>query len=375
MDLYARVNILNGRAVRLDRGQLERAMSLDADPLARAHGWVEKGIDYLLVVDLDAAAYGSYVNRPLIDRMLAELDVPVVVAGGVRSHVEAARLIENGAWHVVMGTAAIEDQNMVWELCRDYPGRMLVSLDVLETEELVVHGWTSHSGRFLEEVMVEMSSAGVAGFFIAHAGRDVLTEPPDFDLFEAALSYAPEPIIAAGGVRHLDDLRRLMGLERQGRTLQGVVVGREVTEGRFSVEQAQAVLSGSDTSQPHRVRQMRTVLHVADLAASTEFYERAVGCRRLSSWDEDGNAGALLEVADGRIIELLHSPDGLAPSGVELVFVVDDVDAWHDRLGGLGLQTGSLSDEAWGRSFELHDPDGVAVRIAQLVTIASSRTS
>jgi len=378
VDLYARVNILGGRAVRLDRGHLEQAMSLDADPLARAIGWVEKGIDYLLVVDLDAAAYGSYKNRRLIDRMLEELDVPIVVAGGVRSHIEAARLIENGAWHIVMGTAAINDQNMVWDLCRDYPGRMLVSLDVLETEELVVHGWTAHSGRFLEEVMVEMSSAGVAGFFIAHAGRDVLTEPPNFNLFETAMSYAPEPIIAAGGVRHLDDLRRLMSLRSGGRTMQGVVVGREVTEGRFTVEQAQAILTGADASTPTRVRQMRTVLQVADLAASVEFYEYALGCRRLSSWDEPGNTGALLEVADGRLIELLESSDAAAapPSGVELAFIVDDVDSWHARTESIGLKISSgLTDQGWGRAFEMRDPDGVPVRIAQVITSASSRTS
>lgn len=369
MDLYARVNILDGRAVRLDRGQLDEAVALDADPLARGRGWIDKGIDYLLVVDLDAAAYGSYQNRPLIDRMLAELDVPVVVAGGVRSHVEAARLIENGAWHIVMGTAAIEDQNMVWDLCRDYPGRMLVSLDVLPSEELVVRGWTAHSGRFLEEVMVEMSSAGVAGFFIAQAGRDVLSEPPAFELLEAALAYAPEPVIEAGGVRHLDDLRQLMALGNDDRRIAGLVVGREVTEGRFTVEQAQAILTGVDVVAPARVRQLRTVLHVADVAASADFYEVALRCRRLSSSDEPGNRGAVMEASDGKLIELLEAsgPDRRPPDGVELVFVVDDVDAWHDRIESLGLKISSgLTDGPRGRSFGLDDPDGIPIRISRL---------
>ena len=146
MDLYARINILEGRAVRLGRGSLEDVTSLDADPLNRARGWIAMGIDYLLVVDLDAAAYGSYRNRPLIDRMLEALEIPVVVAGGIRSDREAARLIERGAWKVTMGTAAIEHTNMVWDLCRDYQGRVIVSLDVLDNEELVTRGWTSDSG-------------------------------------------------------------------------------------------------------------------------------------------------------------------------------------------------------------------------------------
>ena len=213
MDLYARVNILEGRAVRLGRGSLDDVISLDADPINRARGWADMGVDCLLVVDLDAAAYRSYRNRPLIDRMLDALDVPIVVAGGIRSEREAARLIKQGAWKVTMGTAAIETPTMVWDLCRDFPGRMMVSLDVLGNEELVTEGWTSDSGRFMEEVMLEMASCGVSGFFVTDARRDVLSERPNLDILRTALEYIDEPVVASGGVRNLDDLRALTSIE------------------------------------------------------------------------------------------------------------------------------------------------------------------
>ncbi len=372
MDLYARVNILDGRAVRLPKGDVSEAMALDADPLARARGWVDKGVDYLLVVDLDAAAHGSYRNRALIDRMLDEVEVPVVVAGGVRSDVEASRLLEHGAWRVMMGTAAIEDQNMVWDLCREYPGRMMVSLDVLETEELVTRGWTSNSGRYLEEVLVEMSAAGVSGFFVSAARRDILTEAPNYDILRSALTYVEEPVIAAGGVRHLDDLRAMMELEVGGRTLAGLVVGREVTEGRFTVEQAQATLTGMDQAPLGRVRQVRTVLHVSAMAPATEFYEGVLGFRRLDAWEADDHDGVLVEASDGRLVELLaphDASDHRPPSGVGLVLIVDDVDAWHDRIQGLAVKiTMGIDDRPWGhRSFGLEDPDGVPVTVAQIL--------
>lgn len=141
-----------------------------------------------------------------------------------------------------MGTAAIEDQNMVWDLCRDHPDKIVVSLDVRPNEEIATRGWTKNSGRFLEEVLVEMSSAGAVSFLIAEAGRDALIEPPDKKILAEALRTVDEPVIAAGGVRNLDDLRELLSIEENGRRLGGVVVGREVTHGRFTFTEAKAVI-------------------------------------------------------------------------------------------------------------------------------------
>lgn len=244
MDLYARVNILGGRAVRLPKGDIDNAISLDADPLARAEGWVDKGADRLHIVDLDAAAFSDYRNRPLIESIVAAMKVPVQVAGGVRTQVEAERLLEGGAWRVVMGTAALTEQNLVWDLCRKYPGKVAVSLDVLPDEELLVRGWKEHSGQYLEETLIEMSSGGAAAFLVSEALRDALEEPPNFDVLQSALAAVDEPVIAAGGVRNLDDLAELKALREGGKQLGGVVVGREVTEGRFTMDEAAKLLAG-----------------------------------------------------------------------------------------------------------------------------------
>lgn len=242
MELLARVNVLGGRAVRLDRGDVRHAVSLDASPVERAKGWVGKGVDQLLIIDLDAAAYGTKVNQQLVDEMVASVDIPVVVGGGVRTPTAARRLLDSGADQVVMGTAATEDQLMVYNLCRDYPEKIIVSLDVHPNEELATRGWTAHSGRFLEEVLLEMASAGAAGFMLAEVGRDPLEEPPDFDALTTALEMVSEPVIASGGARHVDDLTALAALEFRGHSLSGVVVGREISEGRFTVAEARAAI-------------------------------------------------------------------------------------------------------------------------------------
>jgi phosphoribosylformimino-5-aminoimidazole carboxamide ribonucleotide (ProFAR) isomerase len=180
----------------------------------------------------------------LIDRIVSGVEIPVLVAGGVRSRLEVERRLEAGAWRIAMGTTAIEDQVATWEICREFPGQIMITLDVKPNEELVVRGWTAHSGRFLEEVIIELSSAGAAGFMVAEANRDALAEPPNFWILSEAMSYVEEPVIAAGGVRNLADLKALTELDADGRRLGGVVVGREVTEGRFTMEEAAGLLAG-----------------------------------------------------------------------------------------------------------------------------------
>ena len=245
MDLYARVNILDGRAVRLPYGDVREAIALDDDPVNRAKGWIAKGADRLHIVDLDAAAYGDYKNRELIASIIKAVDVPVQVGGGVRSQVDVQRVLDMGAWRVAVGTLAIIDQVGFWELNRLHPHRIVVALDVRPDLEISIHGWTERTGEFLEETLINLSSGGAAAFMISEVGRDALVEPPNFDALEMALSIVDEPVIAAGGVRDLDDIARLSRLEVDGKSVAGVVVGREVTAGRFTIEQCVAALAAT----------------------------------------------------------------------------------------------------------------------------------
>ena len=243
MDLYARVNILDGRAVRLPYGDVREAIALDDDPVNRAKGWVAKGADRLHIVDLDAAAYGDYKNRELIASIIKAVDVPVQVGGGIRSQVEVDRVLEMGAWRAAIGTLAIIDQVLFWELNRRHPHRIVVALDVRPDLEISIHGWTERTGEYLEETLINLSAGGAAAFMISEVGRDALVEPPNFEALEIALAIVDEPVIAAGGVRDLDDIARLSQLEVDDKSIAGVVVGREVTAGRFTIEQCVAALA------------------------------------------------------------------------------------------------------------------------------------
>ena len=355
MDLYARVNILGGLSVRLPHGGLDEAIPLDNDPIGRAKNWEDQGVDYLLIVDLDAAAYRDYRNRPLIDRLMRELDIPVMVAGGIRSDGEAERLISNGAWRIVMGTAAIENQNMVWELCRDNQGKIVVSLDVRSDEEIATQGWTQNSGRYLEEVLIEMSSAGVVAFLVAEAGRDALNDPPNLQILSEALAAVEDPVIASGGVRDLEDLRDFVRLEAAGRRLDGVVVGREVTAGRFTIEEAKEVLAGGGSmSAPGGVVATTVRIGVSALDESLEFYRKVLGLETVHTANV-GETSAIVEYARGQQVELVADIDAGRPQRLSLT--VDDLERWRAHLSNLGV----AMDSAPGY-LEVHDPDGLVIR-------------
>jgi phosphoribosylformimino-5-aminoimidazole carboxamide ribotide isomerase len=355
MDLYARVNILGGLSVRLPRGRLDDAIALDNDPISRARHWAEQGVDYMHIVDLDAAAYGDYRNRDLIDRLIEQVTVPVQVAGGIRSEGEAERLIGKGAWRIVMGTAAIENQNMVWDLCRDNPEKIAVSIDVRSDEEIVTKGWTQNSGRYLEEVLIEMSSAGVVSFLVSEAGRDALEDPPNYQIMAEALSTVEQPVIAAGGVRNLDDLRDLMRLEASGRTLQGVIVGREVTAGRFSIEEAKQVLAGGGPVRaPGGVMATSVSVGVTSLRDSLDFYGR-LGFNHVRT-PKRGVVTEVLESAKGQRIELVEGEDRPAA----LTFVVDDLERWGQHLASI-----DVGMTAGDNVIEIVDPDGLKLRFEQ----------
>lgn len=356
MDLYARVNILGGLSVRLPKGDLKDAIALDNDPIGRAKHWGEQGVDYIHVVDLDAAAYGDYRNRDLIDRMIDRVEVPVQVAGGIRSEAEARRLIEQGAWRIVMGTAAIENQNMVWDLCRENPGKIAVSLDVRPDEEIATKGWTQNSGRYLEEVLIEMSSAGVVAFLVAEAGRDALSEPPNLQILAEALATVEEPVIASGGVRNLEDLRDLVRLESSGRRLAGVVVGREVTAGRFTIAEAREVLAGGGPQRaPGGVQATTVQVGVSDLDRSLAFYRDTLGFEPVRT-HQRGVLRHVVEPMRGYRVELIEG--GSRPSGI--TFLVEDLEQWSSHLGGLDLEI-----KATDSQLVVMDPDGLEVRFEQ----------
>jgi phosphoribosylformimino-5-aminoimidazole carboxamide ribotide isomerase len=245
--LYPAIDILAGNAVRLVKGDFDAKKVYDEDPLSAARGWIAAGADYLHVVDLDGAKRGEPVNLEQLRRIAGELaqleePVPVQYGGGLRSAEAVADALAAGAARVILGTAAFTDPELLSRALADHgPERVLVSVDV-RGGRVATAGWTETTEPSTDAVLERLHASGVRELVYTNVDRDGMLEGPDLEEVRRVAEAAGGSVIYSGGIGSLADLEGLAGLRRYG--LSGVIVGKALYEGRFTVAQAQAALAG-----------------------------------------------------------------------------------------------------------------------------------
>ena len=237
MDLYPAIDLRDGRAVRLYQGDYDQETVYNDDPVAQAVAFAAEGARWIHVVDLDAARSGRPLNRNVIAEIAGAVDVPVQTGGGIRDAAAAEALFEAGVARVVLGTAALEQPELVRRLAAEMP--VAVGLDA-RGREVAVRGWEKGSGRDLLDVAREFAEDGVAALIVTEIGRDGTLAGPDLAGLTEVLDASELPVIASGGVGSLADLQALDGLRGSGRRLSGAIVGRALYEGSFTLADALA---------------------------------------------------------------------------------------------------------------------------------------
>ena len=240
--LFPAIDLRGGRCVRLLRGDYAAETVYDDDPVGVALRYEAAGAQWIHVVDLDAALRGEATNLDALAAVCAAVSCRVQSGGGVRSAEAAASLIDAGVARVVVGTAAVEQPDLVSEISARYPGGVAVGLDA-RGRDVAVRGWTESSGMDLLELAKRFEESGAAALVVTEIGRDGTLEGPDTAQLASVLESTTLPVVASGGVGTLDDLRLLAGLEAGGRRLAGAIVGRALYEGCFTVEEGIAACS------------------------------------------------------------------------------------------------------------------------------------
>jgi phosphoribosylanthranilate isomerase len=237
LTLLPAVDVADGQAVRLVQGAAGSETRY-GDPVDAAMAWQRDGATWIHLVDLDAA-FGRGSNAALLADVIGRLDVQVELSGGIRDDASLGAALSTGAARVNIGTAALEDPDWCDRVVGEYGDRVAIGLDV-RGRTLAARGWTKDGGD-LFEVLARLEKAGCARYVVTDIRRDGTMTGPNLDLLREVCQHASAPVIASGGVSTLDDLRALSGLESAG--VEGVIAGKALYAGAFSVAEALAVLA------------------------------------------------------------------------------------------------------------------------------------
>ena len=242
MKLYPAIDIQGGKAVRLRRGDFAQATVFSEDPLALAHEWQDLGAEVLHVVDLDAARSGELVNFDIVDSIVKELSIPVQYGGGIRNTENLAMVAGTNVRWLVIGTAAVSQDDLMREAIARLGERLVVGVDC-DGGMVSTHGWQQRSAMSNRHYVKLLEQKGVKRIVYTDIARDGMLTGPNFtELAELAAQTSVE-IVLSGGVGNIDDLRRARQAASAAPNVVGVIVGRALYENAFTVAEAKAVLA------------------------------------------------------------------------------------------------------------------------------------
>jgi len=239
MILYPAIDILDGQAVRLTRGDFTQRTVYRDSPLEAARAWVQEGARFLHIVDLDGARTGTPANLEHVERITAELAVPVQLGGGLRTLPAVRDALRSGAERVILGTAAYTDIDFLDDVLGAFRERVIVSVDT-RGGKVSTSGWQETTQIPGEHVIERLQQRGVRSFVYTNIDRDGMLEGPDLDEVRRIAGVVRGRFLYSGGIGSLDHLRALVALRQVN--LGGVIVGKALYEGRFTVREGQRAI-------------------------------------------------------------------------------------------------------------------------------------
>jgi len=235
MDVIPAIDLLEGRCVRLYQGDYDRSQVFSENPVDVAKQWVDQGATRLHVVDLDGAKAGKVVNLGAIEAIAHAVSVPIEIGGGLRDRTSVQQLFNLGVEWAILGTIAVEEPQLVQQLCEEFPGQIIIGIDA-RNGRVATRGWLETSEVLATQLAVQMQKLGAAAIIYTDIHRDGTLIGPNLEALRELASVISIPIIASGGVSSLTDLLSLLALEPQGVT--GVIVGRALYTGDILLKEA-----------------------------------------------------------------------------------------------------------------------------------------
>ncbi len=243
MTIFPAIDLKDGRCVRLRQGDMAQETRYSEDPPAMAKHWESLGAEYLHVVDLDGAVQGVPKNISHIEAIVKALSIPIQVGGGIRSLETVRRYLSMGVSRVVLGTAVLEQPELLGKSCEEFPSKILVGIDV-KKGEIALRGWVEGSGKRPEDVVPTLSQYALAGLIFTDISRDGMLDGPNINALEQMSSLTSLPLIASGGVTKISDIEAIRKITPP---VSGVIIGKAFYEG--TIELAPALKAASQSME------------------------------------------------------------------------------------------------------------------------------
>jgi phosphoribosylformimino-5-aminoimidazole carboxamide ribotide isomerase len=239
MILYPAIDLKDGQCVRLLRGEMAQATVFNDDPAAQARAFEAAGCEWIHLVDLNGAFAGEPVNGAAVEAILAAINIPAQLGGGIRDMATIEMWLGKGLTRVILGTVAVRSPELVRDAAKAFPGRVAVGIDARKGM-VAVEGWAETTDIIALDLARKFEDAGVAAIIYTDIDRDGAMQGPNVEATAALASAVSIPVIASGGVSSMDDLRALKAC---GAPLDGVISGRALYDGRIDPAEAARLLA------------------------------------------------------------------------------------------------------------------------------------
>lgn len=238
MRIIPAIDLLDGKVVRLKKGDYREVTVYNDDPVSEAKQFRQAGFEHIHIVDLNGAKEGTFVNLDVIKHIIEETGLSIQTGGGIRNYEDARHLLDQGIQHIICSSMAVKNSKDWYRLIEEYSDRVILGMDLKE-KKVAYGGWMETSDQTIREFLEPMMERGLKRVLSTDISKDGMLSGPNLELYKELQQKFPElDFIASGGVSNAEDLKQLDELN-----LYGVVVGRAYYENKLSLGEMQTLHS------------------------------------------------------------------------------------------------------------------------------------
>ena len=232
MDILPAIDLIGGKCVRLIQGQYNKKIDYNDDPVAQAKEFNDAGADWLHIVDLDGAKLGKSINADVVAAIAKEVSMKIELGGGIRDEAAIETMLAAGVTRLILGSSAIKQFDWFCEMANKYPNRLVLGLDA-RGANLATEGWLDQGSLSVIEFAKQAADLPLDAIVYTDISKDGMLAGPNIERTAQLVEAVDIPIVAAGGVTTVDDIKTLKGIN-----VGGAIIGRALYEGSITLKEA-----------------------------------------------------------------------------------------------------------------------------------------